>query len=242
VRLVALVLLLGLWLLPWAEVQTPQGDTVRPRWAEHTGVVGGLALVALWGACATSLLATTRRGRRLGAALTDAAVAFATTGLLAVLHAWIPGGAHRETWVPIFAPLGILAALDAFVVAARREAGGEITFLRAAAALFAAAALVVKAEWVPAGIAAWLGASALAFGLGKAPGAARRALETQVLLAGCFAILSPVLHAAVFGEVTPVREYPFVRWGWTLLALGVAATGAFALAGPSSARADAPAA
>ncbi len=238
-RVLALAALVGFWLAPWAEIQTPDGSTVRQPWAEHAGAVGGLALLASWGLAATALVARTRRGRRIGAALTDAAVAFATTGLLVLLHGWMPGGAHRETWVLMFLPLGLLATLEAFVVARRPDAGGEVTFLRAGASLFAAAALVVTAAWLPAGVALWLAGSAIAHGRATTPGSSRRILEAQMVLAACLAILAPVIQRALVGETTPVAEFAITFWGWTAIALVLAAIAAVGLVGPTPRRPDA---
>ena len=73
------------------------------------------------------------------------------TGLLLAKHPWVPGGDIRSAWVPIFAPLALLAVLDALVVRFRRDAGYEISVIRAGAALFAAAAFVIDGSYSDSG-------------------------------------------------------------------------------------------
>ena len=214
-RLLALLALVALWTLPdWATAQV--GDEVHPeKGALRTGVTAALALIALWGLCATSLAARTLRGLRIGAALTDALIALTATGLLVVHHGWIPGGDLREAWVPIFGPLGLLGLLDALLVWRRPATRYDVSVIRAGAALFAATALAVDGSWIPAAIAAWLAVAPLMFLKLQTPRSARRSLEVFVLVAAVIAGLAPWLqrdlvgvHPAVGSELT----WPVYLW------------------------------
>lgn len=210
-RLVALAVLVGLWVLP-AWVQAQVGDEfVHEPGAVRSGASAALALLALWGLSATSLAARTLRGLRVGAAWTDAVLAAAATGLLLARHPWIPGGDIRGAWVPIFAPLALLAALDALVVRWRRDAGYEISVIRAGAALFAAGALVIDGSYIPAAVAAWLGVAPLMFLKLHDPKAARRSLEAFVLVAAAVAGLAPWIQKAVVG-VHPAVGTELTLW------------------------------
>lgn len=198
-RLIALLVLVALWIGPvWVTVQV--GDaSAEESGAVRSGITAALALLALWGLAATSLGARTVRGLRIGGALTDAVVAGTTTILLVVGHPWIPGGVLREAWVPIFLPLTLLALLDAFLIARRSEATYDISVIRAVAALFAAGALAINTDWIPAGIAAWLGIAPLMFLKLRTPREARRSLEMFVLVAGAAAGLAPFVQKTVIG-------------------------------------------
>ncbi|MFV1957984.1 MAG: hypothetical protein ACC662_01090 [Planctomycetota bacterium] len=131
-----------------------------------------------------------RDGLGVAAALTDAAVAGLVTWLLAAPHASMPGGARRAAEVPIFAPLALLALLDAGL--RLRAAGGsvEVTVIRAFAALFAAGALFVDQAWLQAALALWLGASALFVWRLRSGSGLRRGLALLCLLAVLLALLS----------------------------------------------------
>lgn len=198
-RLGALFALMALWVLPvWATAQV--GDqTEAQSGAVRSGAPAAFALVALWGLACTALLARTPRQVRAGAALTDAALALTLTLLLAAEHPWMPGGDARSAWVPVFAPLVLLGALEAFALLARRHDGHEIAVIRAGATLFAAGALYLDGAWLPAAAALWLGLSPLAFLKADGPASARRTLEAWTLLAGALAGLAPWIQKAAVG-------------------------------------------
>lgn len=200
VRLLALLVLVGIWMGPgWVEAEV--GDEIRwEKGAVRTGISAALAVIALWGLAATSLASATLRGLRIGAALTDAGIALTTTALLAATHPWIPGGELREAWVPIFGPLALLALLDALVIWKRADAGFEVSVVRAGAALFAAGALVASGDWIPAGIAAWLGIAPLMFLKLRTAPQARRSLEAFVLVAAVVAGLAPWIQPNFVGS------------------------------------------
>jgi len=198
-RLLALLALVVLWIGPvWVTVQVGDGNADEGG-AVRSGITAALAMLALWGLAATSLGARTVRGLRIGGALTDAAVALTTTLVLVAGHPWIPGGALREAWVPIFLPLTLLALLDAIVLARRADPGYAISVIRAVAALFAAGALAVSMDWIPAGILFWLGIAPLMFLKMRKPREARRSLEMFVLVAGAAAGLAPWIQKTVIG-------------------------------------------
>ena len=114
-------------------------------------------------------------------------------------HPWIPGGALREAWVPIFLPLALLAVLDAAVVTWHAAPGYAISVIRAVSALFAAGALAVGGDYLPAAIAAWLGIAPLMFLKLRTARDARRSLETFVFVAGAALGLSPFIQKTVIG-------------------------------------------
>jgi hypothetical protein len=199
IRLLALLVLVALWTLPtWVTTQVADGVSDE-KGAVRSGIAAALALIALWGLAATSLAARRLAGLRIGGALTDAVIALATTGLLVAGHPWIPGGDLREAWVPIFGPLALLAALDALVAWKRAGAGHEISVIRAGAALFAATALAIDGQWIPAGIALWLTIAPLMFLRLTTPRSARRSLETFALVAAAVAGLAPWIHCTAVG-------------------------------------------
>ena len=198
-RLFALLALVVLWIGPvWVTAQIGD-DTAPEKGAVRTGITAALALLALWGLAATSLGARTIRGMRIGGALTDAMIAGTTAALLVGGHPWIPGGALREAWVPIFLPLSLLAILDAVVVWRRDDAGYAISVIRAVSALFAAGALAVGGDYIPAAIAGWLGIAPLMFLKLRTAKDARRSLETFVLVAGAALGLAPFIQRTVIG-------------------------------------------
>ena len=218
-RLLALVAMVCVWLYPtW--VQADVGGLARPEiGATRTGIAGALGLLALWGLASTSLAARSRRGLRIGAAITDAIVALLVSSLLLQEHPWIPGDELREAWVPIYLPLALLAALDAGAHAARGSAAPQVTFIRAGAALFATVALVTEASWIPAAIALWLAISPLAFLRTSTGAGTRRALELLILVAGVVAGLSPWIQKSFVGvheEIGATLTLPI--YGWAILA------------------------
>ncbi len=244
-RLFALVALLVLWIVPtWVRAQV-DASVVNETGAIRSGIAAALALIVLWGLCATSLAARSVRGLRIGAALTDALVALATTALLVVKHPWIPGGDLREAWVPIFGPLALLAVLDA-IVAARRAAPGltapghAVSVIRAGAALFAACALGIDGQWIPAAIAAWLAVAPLMFLRLQTAHQGRRSLEAFVLGASAIAGLSPWIQKSAVGW-HPALEAPLSGpvYLWCVVAAFVVTTAIDGLMRPD---ADTPAA
>jgi hypothetical protein len=224
VRLVALAFLVAFWLAPWAEIQTADGGVVLEAWRARTGAAGGLALAALWGLAATTLAARTRRGLRIGAAWTDAAVASAATALLLLEHRWIPGGEIRDAWVPIFAPLALLGVLDALRLRMQPDAGGEVTAIRGGAALFAAGTLVVGRAYLPAAVAFGLALSPLALLLVRRPTVCRAIVEAFVLVGAGAAVAAPAVQESLVGVASAVTERVFTRYGWNVTALVVGVT------------------
>jgi hypothetical protein len=234
-RAAGLLAMLAVWTLPpWVHVRA--GGTLREASGPaRTGVLAALALVAMAGLCLTSLLARRARGLRAGGALTSTALALVTTGVLLAGAAWIPGGDLRQAWVPVFAPLALLAALDAALAALRPQAGHAVSVIRAGAALFAAGTLFVDGSWIPACIALWLGLEPLAWlRLGTAR-EARRGLEASLLAAALVAAAAPWLEPALVGAA-PVAgtgfTVPVCAWG--LLALALAASAVHGLARPEA--------
>lgn len=224
-RLLALAAMVVLWVYPtW--VQADVGGVPRDEiGATRTGITGALALLALWGLASTSLAARSLRGLRVGAALTDAVLAVLVAHLLLQRHPWIPGGDLREAWVPIFAPLALLALLDAAVHAARGRAAPQITFIRAGAALFACVALATEGSWIPAAIALWLGLSPLVFLRVDTGAGARRALEVLILVAAALAGLSAWIQRSLVGaheEIGSTLTLPM--YGWAILAALIVTT------------------
>lgn len=225
IRLLALVGLVVLWVVPtWTQAQI--GDRyVDEVGAVRTGISAALALLALWCLSATSLACETLRGLRIGTALTDGVIALTTMLLLAFRHPWIPGGELREAWVPIFGPLALLAVLDALVLRLRKDAGYDISVIRAGAALFAAVALAVDLSWIPAAIALWLGISPLIYVKLASPVRARRSLEAFILVAAAVAGFSYWIQKNVVGVNPAVRtELTLPVYLWCVTAALVVTT------------------
>ena len=112
------------------------------------------------------------------------------TVLLLLQHPWVPGGALRSAWVPVFAPLALLAALDAWRSAVDPDHGDLLGWARALSGLFAAGAFYVAGAPIPAGVAAWLGLGGFAaLRAGSARGV-RRVIEALVILGGLSISLS----------------------------------------------------
>ncbi len=223
VRLLALALLVVCWVAPWPEMQIevqggaqPQVDHEDLRGAERTGAIGALALLAILGLAATALAARTHRGLRLGAALTEAAVAGGATLLLLLEHPWIPGGEIREAWGAIFGPLALLALLEAGTLAITGRAHRVVAIIRAASAVFAAGCLAVSLAWVPAGVAAWLAISPLLLLKVTGVRGGRRVIEGLVLITTVVHGFSFRLHELFVDVGTPTGSnlnLPFAAWG-----------------------------
>jgi hypothetical protein len=214
-RLLAVLALLVLWAVPtWGTVHGVAGPEAQIG-AVRSGAPAAFALIALWGLSATALAARTLRGVRVGAALTDAALAAAMTLLLVLEHPWVPGGEARREWIPVFAPLTLLALLEAAVLRARRGDAREVAVIRSGAALFAAASLALADHIVPSAATAWLGLSPLLFFRQVRAVPARRTLEAWILVAGVFAGLAPFLQKTL-GLVLPAVEgdlhWPVFLW------------------------------
>jgi hypothetical protein len=226
-RLVLVLGLLALWVLPpWARAQVGDGHSDQIG-AVRTGATAALALLVLGGLTATSMAASTLAGLRAGVAVTHALIAAVTTVLLLLEHPWLPGGALRSAWVPVFAPLALLAALDAWRAAVDPDHGDLLAVARTAAGLFAAAALYVADAPIPAGIAAWLGLGGLALVRATTARGARRALEALVLVAALLAGAAPQVQARLVGVDTALDGTSFgaAGYGWVVLAAILATTG-----------------
>jgi hypothetical protein len=224
-RLAVCAALALLWFAPWGQVLDLAGATRTETGAEATGAPGALALVALWGVGAALLLARTRRGMRIGAAVADTAIALLSTGLLAFLHPWLPGGSLRELWVPVFGPLAALALVEAVGLARRDDSGSEVTAIRAGAGLFAAATLFVAGAWVPAATALWLGVLPLALLRTRSAEGSRVVLEAAFLVAAAAAYTAPLVHSAILPGPDPTGDPTPWPLAWSVLtaALGVGA-------------------
>jgi hypothetical protein len=207
---------------PWV------GDEAGPRAA---GAPALLALTAAWGLALATSLARTRGGLARGECAVAAAVAAALALLLAADHPWLRAAARRSSWIPIFAPLALLGLLD---LATRRGSpageapGREITAIRGASALLAAAALVVALEPLPAATAAFLGATPFLVHFAASARGARRALEGASLAAALVLLAAPSLETAArppsFAAVAPTL-WPYVFRVLALALAGVAAVG-----------------
>ncbi|MGE0193347.1 MAG: hypothetical protein AB7T63_15050 [Planctomycetota bacterium] len=233
-RLILLLVLVLVWVLPsWGRAQV--GDGFREQiGALRTGAAAALGLLILGGLAATSLLARTRTALRAGLAATHAVVAAVMTVLLLIEHPWVPGGALRSAWVPVFAPLALLAALDAWRSAIDPDHGDLLGWARALSGLFAAGAFYVASAPIPAGVAAWLGLGGFAaLRAGSARGV-RRVLETLVVLAGLVAGGAPQLQARFVG-VDPLEAatHGWPGYVWVVLCAVVATTGVDGVLRPS---------
>lgn len=233
-RLVLLVIMLVLWVVPtWSTSAT--GDTYTPRTgALSTGAAAAIALLVLFGLAATSLLARHVRELRIGMAFTHALAAGVVVVLLHAEHPWIPGGALRGAWLPIFLPLALLALLDAWRTWADESHGTALAIARAVAGLFAAGALYVGEAYLPAGLAAWLGISGLVSIRAERPREARRSLEFFVVLAALAAGAAPQIHARVVGLERTLHGTLLgaAGYAWVVLCAIVATTGVDGLVRP----------
>jgi hypothetical protein len=220
-RLLLLVGLGVLWGLPWI------GDQ---RASDVVGAWGLLAFAGAFAAAAAGLLATTRRGLALGETLVGLVLPAAATALIATRHPWFPGGDRRASWVPIFGPLAGLALVD-LVVRLRRlpergEMGREITAIRAASALLAAAALYVALEPLPAVLAGALGLVPAFLHWTRRAANARRVLEALSLLCAVGLLLAPDLQGAsvprpLTSEVGGLLPYAWRAAAATLVVVGL---------------------
>jgi hypothetical protein len=190
-RLVALTVALAAWVLPWevafVDATGPARTLAGPL---RTGGAAALAFVAAWG---LALTAGTRRGARglgAGEAATSLALAAVTVLLLATEHPFVPGGERRASWIPIFAPLALLALLDLGVRRARGGAGSEISAVRAGSAAVAALALFVARQPLPFAAALWL-ALAAGSSLLATERRQRRAQHALALVAAVAILLGP---------------------------------------------------
>lgn len=222
-RLILLVGMLAIWAVPkWTDAQVG-GAVVSQSGGTRTGLLAAAALLALWGLSTTSLAARRLRGLRAGLALVSALIAVATTWLLATKHPWIPGGALRETWAPVFGCLGLMAVIEAVVALRRPLAGPELAWLRAGTALVAAAGLFVAGAMLPAGVALWLAATAVANAMITTAHGARRALEACALLGAIVAGFAPSLHGRLV-DLARTTGIALPQYAWVVLAAVVATT------------------
>lgn len=229
--LALLLLLLGTWFLRWTTAQTSLGVEVQ-RGPARAGALSAVALLALWGIAATLLLARRVDRLRAGAALTDVAVGVAATLLLAGEHSWIPGADMHGAWLPIFAPLAVLALLEAGARFAGSDLAGEVQALRAVAGCFAAAALAADGVGLLAGIAGWLGLSPLLLRRLSSPGATARGLQALFVLAALAALLAPALADLLRSDrVETVGVYEG-QYGWVVLSAALLLLGLVGLLRP----------
>jgi hypothetical protein len=204
-RLVALAVCLATWVLPWEVAFVDYAGPARTLAGPvRTGGVAALAFVAAWG---LALAAGSRRGLP-GLAVGEAATSFAlgalVVGLLVAEHPFLPGGDRRESWIPVFAPLACLAALDLGVRLSRPGAGAEITAVRAGSAAVAALALFVAREPLPLGAAAWL-ALAAGSSLLSADTARRRGQHALALVAAVAILYAPEALAWIEPQPSRIR-------------------------------------
>lgn len=213
-RLVVLALILGLWLLPWWTAQLENGDTVVVSGAVVGGALAVTSLLALFGLAITARLSRRIRGIRGGAALVDAGVAALATALLLLEHPWISAGEIREAWSAIFAPLGLLALLDACLIRWHKGHGPEVAAIRAGAAAFAAGTLIIHGSWIPATIALQLCVSPLLLLKARQPRRARQALELVVFASALVHAFAPFVQRNLdpIGRMTGSYYIPFLAW------------------------------
>ena len=222
-RLIVLVAMVAIWAVPtWTQAQVG-GAMVDQSGGTRTGLLAAAALLSLWGLATTSLAARRLRGLRAGLSLTTALIALATTYLLATNHPWIPGGAMRETWGPVFGCLGLMAAIEAVVALRNALAGPELAWIRALCAFVAAGGLFVAGALLPAGIAAWIAITAVVNARIATAYGARRALEVFALLSAVVAGFAPSLHTRLV-DVAPAVGSALPQYAWVVLAAIVATT------------------
>ena len=222
-----LALALGLlWLAPWADVQAATtAAPEREAGFSRTGAPALAALVALWGLSLTSMGAGTRRGLQAGEAFTSAALCGAVTALLLAAHPWVPGAGKVPLWLPIFLPLGGLAALDGLTRLRSQGTRGEIAAVRVGAGLFAALALAADRQGLPAVLAAWVAAAPLAFLAGRSLRSARLAVEALIVLAALAAGFAPSLQGRLLDVRAPLGGLFLTAYLWSALAALVVLTG-----------------
>ena len=229
VRLLALGVLVAFWLLPWPEMEliSENGDSAlyaAMRGAERTGAPGALGLLAMWGLGVAALLARSVQALRVGAALTEALVAAGASVLLILEHPWIPAGSLHEAWAAVFVPLCLLALLDAWATRADPKAHA-VSGIRAVAAFLAAVCFIVANAWIPAGIAAWLSISPLAFVRVARYAPAKRLIEMLILLATLAHGASQLVQKELLGIGAPVgSSFNLPMLVWAMAAALVAIT------------------
>ncbi len=227
IRVALIVLLAGLWVLPqWVEAMV--GDKlVDQTGAMRTGAPAALSLVALIALALTCWWARRARALQVGEAFGAFLIAAAMTFLLATDHPWIPGGQLREVWVPIFAPLGALALLDAWYTAKLQTPGHDnaVSRLRGLAACIGAVALAVHGAMLPAVACAWIGLPPLMLDATKRETTSRRITNALFLAAAVAAGLAPSLHDKLVGAdpvVGTATTWPV--YGWSILCALLATT------------------
>jgi hypothetical protein len=205
---------------------------VREAGAARTGTPALAALVVLWGLSLTTLCAGTRRGLQAGEAFASAAVCAVTGALLFAAHPWVPGEGKVPLWLPIFLPLGGLAALDGFARLRSRGTRAEIAAVRVGAGLFAAGVLAADRQGLPAALAAWVAAAPLVFLVGRSAQAARLGVEALIVLAALVAGFAPSLQGRLFEVRAPLGGLFLTGYAWSALAALVVLTGVAPFSAP----------
>ncbi|MFM8385258.1 MAG: hypothetical protein ACKOCB_00355 [Planctomycetia bacterium] len=237
VRLGLLLVLAGLWLLPWAEVQDRATGVVRTQvGAERTGLPALAALVLLWSWALAGCVARSRPALRAGEALASGALGCVVTVLLLLGHPWLPGAARAQALLPVFVPLAALGMLEGLLRVAEargaRTGAGTVATLRCAAGVFCASALLANEALAPALLACLLGVGPLAFVAGRDPEAARRSLDGLITLGGLLAGFAPTLQRVLASVPDPVAGLMPSAVGWSVLSALVVLTGATGLFAP----------
>lgn len=246
VRLCLLLLLAGLWLLPWAEVQDRVSGAVRTQaGSERTGVPALAALVLLWAWSLAACVARTRAGLRAGEALAAGALGAVACALLVAGHPWLPGGARAAGLLPVFVPLSAMALMEGLLrlgeARGARTGAGSVATLRSAAAVFCASALLANEAPAPALLALLLGVGPLAFLPGHDVGAARRSLDGLVTLGGLLAGFAPTVQRLLASVPDPLAGLMPSAVAWSVLSALVVLTGASGLFAPREGAPAAPA-
>lgn len=233
-RLALVLALAVVWLLPWADTLSPTtGATQTQRGAERTGMAGLSALLVLWGLLLTTHMARTRRGVLAGEAFTHALLAGLVTLLLALEHPWLAAGERAAAWLPVFAPLALLAALDGATRLSSARTGCEITAVRVGAGLFAAASLAAGKAWLPAALAAWIAGAPLVFLAGRSRAAAGRALEGLLVGGALGAGFAPALQRLLVRMPDAIGGMRPTAIAWSVLAAIVVLNACSGLLAPS---------
>ena len=240
VSVIAMGFLLAFWVLPLSEMLLMIVTGVCAlyaalRGAERTGAPGALGLLAMWGLGVAALLARSVQSLRVGAALTEALVAAGASVLLVLEHPWIPAGSLHEAWAAVFVPLCLLALLDAWATRADPNAHA-VSGIRAVAAFLAAVCFVVANAWIPAGIAAWLSISPLAFVRVAHYAPAKRLIEMLILLATLAHGASQLVQKELLGIGAPVgSSFNLPMLVWAMAAALVAITAIDGITRPNEA-------
>ncbi len=229
-RLGLLLALAVTWILPWADVLDPlSGTPLTQSGAARTGIAALGALVLLWGLSLTAILARTRAGLFAGEAFSAAALCAVACALLVGEHPWLASGERAAALLPVFAPLGLLAVLDAAMRLKAPGSGGEISAVRVGAGVFAAASLLADEAPAAAALAFAASAGPLAFLLGRSAPAARRALDGLITLGALAAGFAPTLQRKLALVPDPVGGLFPSAIAWSVLAALVVLTGASGL-------------